>query len=61
MGHKVDSCNTDLHKLFYTPSLKLLYHNFFAESLLFIIERRGGAAPLMTKVTSLRRTMKMKN
>jgi cytochrome c-type biogenesis protein CcmE len=20
MGHKVDSCNTDLHKLFYTPS-----------------------------------------
>jgi hypothetical protein len=19
MGHKVDSCNTDLHKLFYTP------------------------------------------
>ncbi|WP_278969805.1 hypothetical protein, partial [Megasphaera elsdenii] len=26
-----------------------------------IIERRGGAAPLMTKVTSLHRTMKMKN
>ena len=26
MGHKVDSCNTDLHKLFYTPS-------FFAFSL----------------------------
>ena len=21
MGHKVDSCNTDLHKLFYTPEL----------------------------------------
>ena len=21
MGHKVDSCNTDLHKLFYTPRL----------------------------------------
>ena len=21
MGHKVDSCNTDLHKLFYTPFL----------------------------------------
>ena len=20
MGHKVDSCNTDLHKLFYTPN-----------------------------------------
>ena len=44
----------------YTTSLKLLDHNFFAKSLLFIIERRGGAAPLMTKVTSLRRTMKMK-
>ena len=22
MGHKVDSCNTDLHKLFYTPGYK---------------------------------------
>ena len=22
MGHKVDSCNTDLHKLFYTPKNK---------------------------------------
>ena len=32
---------------------------FFAESLLFIIERRGGTAPLMTKVTSLHSTMKM--
>ena len=21
MGHKVDSCNTDLHKLFYTPKV----------------------------------------
>ena len=21
MGHKVDSCNTDLHKLFYTPTM----------------------------------------
>ncbi|MEQ2747368.1 hypothetical protein AAAT88_09690, partial [Dialister hominis] len=21
MGHKVDSCNTDLHKLFYTPAI----------------------------------------
>ncbi|WP_415943609.1 hypothetical protein, partial [Megasphaera elsdenii] len=45
----------------YTTSSKLLYHNFFAKSLLFIIERRGGAAPLMTKVTSLRRTIVMKS
>ncbi|EPP14193.1 transposase [Megasphaera sp. NM10] len=27
MGHKVDSCNTDLHKLFYTPCK---YHIVFA-------------------------------
>ncbi|WP_302159078.1 hypothetical protein, partial [uncultured Dialister sp.] len=23
-GHKVDSCNTDLHKLFYTPTENIL-------------------------------------
>ena len=25
MGHKVDSCNTDLHKLFYTPYENMIY------------------------------------
>jgi hypothetical protein len=29
MGHKVDSCNTDLHKLFYTPEF---WKNIFSMS-----------------------------
>ncbi|MEQ2423267.1 DnaD domain protein, partial [Megasphaera sp. CLA-AA-H81] len=50
MGHKVDSCNTDLHKLFYTPTVNVALSLF---KHLGLIEETQEGIPVMPEVKNM--------